>query len=409
MPINIPKINYGDIQVDSIIITKNNNNTKYGYQALNSITTGENNTAIGYQTLATNSTASENIAIGSQSLFRSTTGKENTSIGHQSGTFLTEGDANSCLGRRALYTCTTGIGNMAIGRSSIYFNNTGNYNVGVGYNTLLNVLNNNNVGIGASAGRSLTTANNNIFIGYESGYNASQKVDAENSIGIGYQAYTTESNQVVIGNSSITRFDIPCSVNITVEDTNAKYGYQALESLISSGLSNTAIGRGALQNLEDGDYNMALGEFALRFCISNTGNVAMGRTALYNCINNFNIGIGYWAGSEITAGTENVCIGAYTNGAAGITTGDNNVFIGTDAGYNASQKVDAENSIGIGYQVYTTESNQVIIGNSSITEVKFSDGDQATFSADATDAGETMALVNKIKDWMIDNKVMAAS
>ena len=71
-----------------------------------------------------------------------------------------------------------------------------------------------NVGIGANSGRNITIGSKNIFIGSQSGYHASQKVDASNSIAIGYGTYTTADNQVIIGGLTNTSVDITGSTSI---------------------------------------------------------------------------------------------------------------------------------------------------------------------------------------------------
>lgn len=60
-----------------------------------------------------------------------------------------------------------------------------------------------NTAVGSFAGASVTTGNNNIFIGYTAGY-LNQKVDVKNSIAIGSGSYTTANNTVQLGNAAIT-------------------------------------------------------------------------------------------------------------------------------------------------------------------------------------------------------------
>jgi len=76
--------------------------------------------------------------------------------------------------------------------------------VGVGYESIYSSLDSGNVGIGYRAGRTISTGGNNTFLGTNAGYNVSQLNSAENSTAIGYGAYTTASNQIVLGNASVT-------------------------------------------------------------------------------------------------------------------------------------------------------------------------------------------------------------
>lgn len=143
-------------------------------------------------------------AFGLQSL-ASNKGYQNTAFGKQALMSNTYGGSNNALGIFALGNNTTGSENTAMGVNALSSVVSGSDNTGVGYSTLTNSTGSNNTAIGAYAGRTLTSNGSNTFIGYGSGYNASQKVDATNSTAIGNGAYTTASNQVVIGNSSVTQ------------------------------------------------------------------------------------------------------------------------------------------------------------------------------------------------------------
>jgi len=181
-------------------------NTATGYQALYSNTRGNYNTANGYRSLYSNTTGIYNTANGYASLRSNTTGSYNTANGYQSLRSNTTGDNNTANGVSSLYSNTTGINNTANGYASLYSNTTGNYNTANGYASLYsNTTGNSNTANGYNAGRSITTGATNSFFGTDAGYHASQKVDAVNSCAIGYGAYTTASNQVVIGNASVTQ------------------------------------------------------------------------------------------------------------------------------------------------------------------------------------------------------------
>jgi hypothetical protein len=96
--------------------------------------------------------------------------------------------------------------------------------------------------------------------------------------------------------------------------------------------------------------------------------------------------IGLLSGGNSTTGTENTSVGRASlnnltsggqNTALGqsagrtITTGSQNTFIGDEAGFNASQLATATNSVAIGRQAYTDKSNQMVFGNSSVSEFVF--------------------------------------
>jgi len=90
---------------------------------------------------------------------------------------------------------------------------TGARNTVAGYDAGYAMTDTGNVAIGYSSGRTITSGRYNAFIGYNAGYSGSQLATAENSVAIGYNAYTTASNQIVLGNSSVT--DVKTSGDIT--------------------------------------------------------------------------------------------------------------------------------------------------------------------------------------------------
>jgi len=298
-----------------IINSTGNGNTAVGDESLRSNTTGSGNTAIGHDTLRSNTTGSWNVAIGENSLYANTTGFNNTSIGDDSLRTNTTGSDNTAVGNLTLRNNTTGTNNSAIGNLSLRSNTTGSWNNAVGDRTLTNnttgfnnvaigdqsmssnvvganntaignlslstsigsgntAIGNNslrisntgnyNTAIGDESGKSLTTGGSNVFIGRISGFNASQKVDAINSIAIGLGTYTTKSNQVVIGNTSIEETLLSGDVyisslvgisgNILTHDSNGKL-FDSGIGIDSLGgytlLSTTASISGSLQSQID--------------------------------------------------------------------------------------------------------------------------------------------------------------
>lgn len=199
--------------------SSSNYNSAFGSHSLSSNTTGEYNVAVGTNSLRSNTTASYNTALGLNSLYENTTGTYNTGVGSNSLRFSTTSSYNSALGSHSLYNNTTGDYNVAIGSNSLrssttashntalglntlYENTSGTYNVGVGSNSLrFSTTANNNVSIGYRSGYLNTTGGSNTFIGYHAGYN---NTTYSNSTALGNEAAITASNQVRIGNSSVT-------------------------------------------------------------------------------------------------------------------------------------------------------------------------------------------------------------
>lgn len=124
------------------------------------------------------------------------------------------------------------------------------------------------------------------------------------------------------------------------------------------GSSAIAIGQDAMGRAVGPVQDIAIGHYAMLRALRSQYNVAVGSQALYGC-------------------TE--CIGNVTIGSgagfygAPVTNGENNVFIGTDAGVDVSAG-QISNSIAIGYRAQATASNTVQIGNASVTDVYFGDG-----------------------------------
>ena len=119
-----------------------------------------------------------------------------------------------------------GIGDQSLGSSLFFtalgFYNQGVNNVAVGPQSLVgNTTGIQNTGIGAYAGsdgydgtstmgNANHTGSNNTWIGYDSGPNTTTQLS--NTAALGYQAHNTASNQMVLGNSSMTQailFGVP--------------------------------------------------------------------------------------------------------------------------------------------------------------------------------------------------------
>lgn len=131
--------------------------------------------------------ASNNTAVGHSTLTNITTGYNNSAFGVFALTSNTTGNNNSAFGYSALRFNTTGLDNSAFGSYTLYSNTTGDANSAFGYFALRNTTGINNSAFGRLAGSTLTSGSNNTFIG-----NNAQPSSA------------TVSNEIVLGNSSIT-------------------------------------------------------------------------------------------------------------------------------------------------------------------------------------------------------------
>ncbi|MBI5541966.1 MAG: tail fiber domain-containing protein [Bacteroidia bacterium] len=176
-------------------------NTANGYSALYSNTVGRNNVANGYEALYTNVNGDYNVANGYQALYFNNMGAYNSANGYQALYKNTNGNYNVASGYQAMYSNTLGQDNTAQGYQAMYFNTTAQQNVAIGKSALFNANTNYNVAIGNSSLYSNTTGSYNTALGFSSFWGGTAYV---NSTALGYGTSINASNQVRVGNSSIT-------------------------------------------------------------------------------------------------------------------------------------------------------------------------------------------------------------
>lgn len=164
--------------------TSGDRNTSLGWASLNNNTTGSDNIAIGHLSLSGNNTANNNIAIGNSAMSQNSTGRENTSIGNSSMVFNSTGFLNTSVGYRSLTSNTTGNYNSSFGQSMIS-NTTGSSNSAFGFQAL----------------NANTTGNNNSALGFQA---FSTGANFSNSSALGANSVITASNQVRVGNNTVT-------------------------------------------------------------------------------------------------------------------------------------------------------------------------------------------------------------
>jgi len=261
-----------------------NQNTAEGKDALFNLTTGVENTAIGFRALYNISDALHNTAVGFQALANN------------------EQSDNSGVGWHALFSNTWGYGNTAFGVDVMGLNNTGNFNTAAGFTALLHNDADDNTAYGAQALYSNTTGDSNTATGSGALFS---NIDGNDNTAIGFQALY--SNTSGGGNNA--------------------FGYQALLSNIS-GIRNLAVGSGALGSLTSGDSNVAVGNVALFQGVTVNFNTALGRRALFRSQGDQNVGLGFFAGGNLSdGGTNNIYIG--NAGPVPIGTESNTIRLGT--------------------------------------------------------------------------------
>ncbi|MFK5856342.1 MAG: tail fiber domain-containing protein [Bacteroidota bacterium] len=181
--------------------TNGHNNTSYGYYALKSNLTANYNTAIG-STALQNNTATENTALGYASLTANTSGTNNVSVGGNALKANINGHYNTAVGFDALQANQSALYNTALGAKSLY-NTTGERNSASGFYSLYsNTTGAYNTAFGYRSGYDNTTGTYNTFLGYNA--RANNTTAKTNSTAVGNDAVITASNQVRIGNASVT-------------------------------------------------------------------------------------------------------------------------------------------------------------------------------------------------------------
>ena len=128
--------------------------------------------------------------------------KGNIFIGNTGLPLLTTGNDNIAVGDRTLTAITTGGSNVAICNNALYHAKTANFNIAIGQFALTqNQDGSGNVAIGQQALNTLKTGHNNTAIGNCA---LSGSVDRNNATGLGYNSQVTGSDQVQLGDSSVT-------------------------------------------------------------------------------------------------------------------------------------------------------------------------------------------------------------
>lgn len=282
----------------------------------------DDNVFVGAFSGENNVEGSQNTFIGKESGLANVNGTLNVFMGYRSGAANVDGYENVYVGASSGENNVDGRRNTFVGKESGFANNTGDLNVFMGYRSGVNNNASDNVFVGASSGENNTTGTHNTFAGRESGF-----------------ANTTGVYNTFIGSRS--------GFNNTTGYENNGLGYLTLFAN-TTGARNTANGIYGLYSNVTGNENTAIGYAALGFNTVGNANTANGTQALLGNTSGFcNVAVGHQA-------------------LALNTTGSHNTAIGCEAGPDAGNY---SNTTALGNGATTTASNQVRIGNASVTSI----------------------------------------
>jgi len=342
------------------------NNTAFGYQAGNAITTGDYNTSVGSGAGSNMVSGTRSIAIGFLA------GSAHTGVNDRNiniGNVGVVGTSNTMRIGSSDQTMThiAGQYRIAIGTNALdSVTTTGTENIAVGYNALTGLvpvglaLGNDNIAIGSNAGAGLVTGNRNTIIG-DNAMDATSLSD--DCVAIGANAlgtYTEKVDKLVaIGSGALGAGLITATaVGLTA------IGYQAL-NVNTSGQHNTAVGHRALATTSIANYNTAMGYQALAVT-TNGQSTAIGASALtLATAGGENVAIGYNALSSVTTISKLTAVG--TNALEDNTTGIENVAVGFDA---LSSNTEGFGNTAVGFQALnknTIGTRNTAIGTSALT------------------------------------------
>lgn len=173
---------------------------------------------------------------------------------------------------------------------------------------------------------------------------------------------SSAANQIgiIVGGATWLHADHADLTNVSLGENTLRAGH--------SGVRNTCTGYYTGGALTSGQYNTLTGAYAGSAINTGGYNDAHGESALANLTSGqFNCGYGRQSLASVNTTSSNTGLG-YQSGNA--VTGTGNSFFGASTGLGANGQVAAvNNSMGLGQNVYTTASDQAVIGDANVNDL----------------------------------------
>ena len=243
------------------------NNTGFGHQVFNVLTSGDANTGVGADSMSALTSGANNTAVGLDTLKANTIGHSNTAIGYLALSTNVAGNRNTAVGQSALLSCTassdTDMMNTAVGGNALQALTSATSTTAVGRNAGLSAsTGNENTFFGYGAGSSLTTGNNNTFLGRNSGTAGEASVSNNNCVYVGNNASGNNgaSNEIVIGDGRIglgsNTFAFGKASNVVYNVFTSNHSWTRSSDLHKkTNIENTDIGLSFINKLQPVTFN----------------------------------------------------------------------------------------------------------------------------------------------------------
>jgi hypothetical protein len=169
------------------------------------------------------------------------------------------------------------------------------------------------------------------------------------------------------GNANVSSYTNQFGIVNTFVGHNAGYSNKGNNSVLNTGSFNNFFGEEAGYSNTTGYYNTFVGGEAGYGNTDSTENTYVGYSTGVGNNAPYNTFVGTWSGRVASASSSNTFVGYKT--AYWLGTGDGNIFLGSQAGYNNGGTTDSSNDIYIGSlgctSLFCNESNTIRIGGNN--------------------------------------------